>query len=81
MISGTPRTNSMKITENSRTAGMCERRPSAARCRSATGDDPDRRHHDGHQHAAPRRGRNLGQADQRPAGNGISEAIGMIMTK
>ena len=31
VISGTPRTNSMKITENSRTAGMCERRPSASR--------------------------------------------------
>ena len=31
VISGTPRTNSMKITENSFTAGMCERRPSASR--------------------------------------------------
>ena len=31
VISGTPRTNSMKITENSRTAGICERRPSASR--------------------------------------------------
>ena len=31
VISGTPRTNSMKITENSFTAGMVERRPSASR--------------------------------------------------
>ena len=31
VTSGTPRTNSMKTTENSRTAGMCERRPSANR--------------------------------------------------
>ena len=30
VISGTPRTNSMKITENSRTAGILERRPSAS---------------------------------------------------
>src|SRR6185436_869109 len=30
VISGTPRTNSMKITENSRTAGIRERRPSAS---------------------------------------------------
>ena len=29
VISGTPRTNSMKMTENSRTAGIFERRPSA----------------------------------------------------
>src|SRR5215204_1837075 len=31
VISGTPRTNSMKITENSFTAGIFERRPSASR--------------------------------------------------
>ena len=31
VMSGTPRTNSMKITENSFTAGMVERRPSASR--------------------------------------------------
>ena len=36
VISGTPRTNSMKITENSRTAGMCERRPSASRMPSGS---------------------------------------------
>jgi hypothetical protein len=30
VISGTPRTNSMKITENSLTSGMFERRPSAS---------------------------------------------------
>src|SRR5215470_14827778 len=31
VINGTPRTNSMKITDNDRTAGMCDRRPSARR--------------------------------------------------
>src|SRR5438128_399578 len=31
VISGTPRTNSMKITENNFTAGIVERRPSASR--------------------------------------------------
>ena len=36
VTSGTPRTNSMKITENSRTAGMCERRPSASRMPSGS---------------------------------------------
>ena len=30
VISGTPRTNSMKMTENSRTVGISERRPSAS---------------------------------------------------
>ena len=30
VISGTPRTNSMKTIENNRTAGMDERRPSAS---------------------------------------------------
>src|SRR5262249_11466601 len=30
VISGTPRTNSMKIIDNIRTAGMCERLPSAS---------------------------------------------------
>ena len=36
VTSGTPRTNSMKITENSRTAGMRERRPSASRMPSGS---------------------------------------------
>ena len=36
VISGTPRTNSMKITESIRTAGMRERRPSARRIPSGS---------------------------------------------
>ena len=31
VISGTPRQSSMKMTENSLTTGICERRPSASR--------------------------------------------------
>ena len=36
VTSGTPRTNSMKTTENRRTAGMRERRPSASRMPSGS---------------------------------------------
>ena len=36
VISGTPRTNSMKITEAIRTTGICERRPSASRMPSGS---------------------------------------------
>ena len=65
VISGTPRTNSMKITENSRTTGMlrapAERQQDAERQRD---HDADRGHHDRHQHAAPLRGRDMRQADQ-----------------
>jgi hypothetical protein len=36
VISGTPRTNSMKITANSRTIGSLDRRPSASRMPSGS---------------------------------------------
>ena len=65
VISGTPRTNSMKITENSFTAGMFERRPSASRMPIGSENTmPTQDDHDGDQHAAPQRGVDPAQADQ-----------------
>ena len=66
VISGTPRTNSMKTVDTSRTVGIGERRPSASTMPSGSEQhDADRGHHDGDQHAAPQHGVDHRQAEQR----------------
>ena len=83
VISGTPRTNSMKITENSRTAGMRERRPSASTMPiGSENDDADRGDHDGHQHAAPLTwSRRVDRPISGKPSSRISEAIGITTKK
>src|SRR6516164_9259657 len=62
VIKGTPRTNSMKVIEASRTAGMSERQQNAERQR---GHDSYGCDDDSDENAAPQRGRHVGQADHR----------------
>ena len=56
VISGTPRTTSMKMTETSLTTGIFERRPSASRMPSGSdADDADEGDDQRHQQPAPQR--------------------------
>ena len=64
VISGTPRTNSMKPTETQRTIGIFERRPSASRMPSGNGaGDADAGDDQRHEQAAPQIGRHVRQAE------------------
>ena len=60
VISGTPRTNSMKITESKRTIGSRERRPSASSDAERQREhDADGRDEERDEDAAPERGRDV----------------------